>query len=151
MSIFILLYNNESGSKTVNNITTGNNLNPSESFLQAVRIMVIIGIYVMIFSILLSILIPRSSSVHFKCALSFLEITTGLKLLCSLPLSTKTQICLIMSLSSFGGLSSAFQIMGVLLYNNNSIKKYLRDKIILSAGTLLLTLIYLWVRSFSPL
>ncbi|MBR1598578.1 MAG: hypothetical protein IJ661_06710 [Lachnospiraceae bacterium] len=120
--------------------------NVSESFLHATCIMVIIGIYVIIFSVLLSILIPHASTTTSKCMLSMLEITTGLKLLNSLHLSTRAYVCLILFLSSFGGLSTAFQIKAVATYKNSSIKKYLRDKIILSAGTLILTYIYLTLK-----
>lgn len=120
--------------------------NVSESFLHATYIMVIIGIYVIIFSILLSILIPHASTITSKCMLSMLEITTGIKLLSSLHISTKAYVCLILFLSSFGGLSTAFQIKAVVTYKNSSIKKYLRDKIILSAGTLILTYIYLTIK-----
>ena len=115
----------------------------SETFIQAVQIMVIIGIYVMIFSIILSVLIPKTHSNIVKCMLSFMEITTGLKMLQSIHITGKTYICLILTLSSFGGLCSAFQIKSVLTSNNCSIKKYLRDKIFLSAGTCILTYIYL--------
>lgn len=117
--------------------------NVSNTFLQAVRIMVIIGIYVMLFSILLEICIPRITYLPASCALAFLEITTGLKLLKTLPLPPVLSISLIMTLSAFGGLCSAYQIKGVLTYPHASIKKYLLDKMLLSAGTFLLTYIYL--------
>lgn len=107
----------------------------SDTFLHAVSIMVSIGIYVMIFSILLTIALPRCTYLFQKAIFAFLEITTGLKLLKEMTFPPYIQIPLIGALSSYGGLCSAFQIRSVLTYKNASIKKYLLDKSILSAGT----------------
>lgn len=114
-----------------------------DTFLHAVQTMVIIGVYVIIFSILLVILFPFCKQILSKILLSFLEITTGVKLLNSLLLPTSLKIALIGSLSAFGGLCSAFQIKSVLNYKNAGIKKYLLDKIKLSAGTFLILFLYL--------
>ena len=114
-----------------------------DTFMHAVQIMVIIGLYVMIFSIALEILLPFCNGTLPKIILSFLEITNGLKLLNTLNLPDSIQIPFICSLSSFGGLCSIFQIRGVLEYKNASMKKYLPDKLILSAGTFLIIKCYL--------
>ncbi|MBE5923494.1 MAG: hypothetical protein E7271_03365 [Lachnospiraceae bacterium] len=119
---------------------TNNNYN--DTFISAVRTIVVIGVYVMIFSILFGVLLPNISNPYIKCSLSFLEITTGLNLLKSLPFISSFKLPLIMSLSSFGGLCSAYQIKSVLTYENATIKKYLFDKLILSTGTFLLTYLY---------
>lgn len=113
-----------------------------DTFLHAVQIMVMIGMYVIIFSILLCILLPVCKHTLSKLCLSFLEITTGLKLLSGLHLPQLLKLPFLCALSSFGGLCSAFQIKGVLDYKNASIKKYLLDKIFLSAGTFLIIWIY---------
>lgn len=114
-----------------------------DTFIHAVQTMVMIGMYVIIFSILLEIILPFCSFIPAKVFLSFLEITTGLKLLNTLSLPFHLKICFLCSLSSFGGLCSAFQIKGVLNYPKASIKKYLFDKILLSTGTFLIILCYL--------
>lgn len=114
----------------------------SDTFLHAVQTMVMIGMYVIIFSILLCILLPVCTHTFSKLLLSFLEITTGLKLLSGLPISRALKLSLLCTLSSFGGLCSAFQILGVLDYKGAGIKKYLLDKLLLSAGTFLIIWLY---------
>lgn len=115
----------------------------SDTFLHAVQIMVMIGIYVIIFSILLNILLPCCDHTIPRAAMSFLEITTGLKLLESLVLPAHIKTALLCALSAFGGLCSAFQIRGVLDYPGADIKIYLLDKVALSAGTFFIILFYL--------
>lgn len=129
-------------SKRINSHT---NFLLSNSFLKSVHIMVTIGIYVIIFSILLLILLPYCKNIISKIVLSFLEITTGLNLLHSISIPYKIKIPLLCSLSSFGGICSAYQIKSVLYYSNANIKKYLFDKILLSTGTFLITFIYLTI------
>ncbi|MCR5702094.1 MAG: hypothetical protein K6G76_08120 [Lachnospiraceae bacterium] len=116
--------------------------NYQKSFLNSVRIIVVIGVYIMIFSIILRIILTHTKYLYLKCCLSFLEITTGLNLIKSLKINTSLKLPLIMSLSSFGGLCTAFQIKSVLTYEKPTIKKYLLDKLLLSAGTFLLTCLY---------
>lgn len=129
------------------NISTSKNSSNAfciqDTFLHAVQIMVMIGIYVILFSILLCILLPICKNTGLQLFLSFFEITTGLKLLSNITLCEPLKLALICSLSSFGGLCSAFQIKGVLCYEGAGIKKYLLDKIFLSAGTFLIIWIYL--------
>lgn len=116
-----------------------------DTFLHAVQTMVMIGIYVIIFSILILILSPFCRHHFLKILLSFLEITTGLKLLTALPLSSTIRTAFICSLSSFGGLCSVFQIKSVIHYPNATIKKYLLSKLLLSAGTFLIIIFYLTI------
>lgn len=113
----------------------------SDTFLHAVEIMVNIGIYVMIFSILLSILLPRFHNIPFRLLLSSLEITNGLNVIRSLPLPVFIRTAGIGALTAFGGFCSMFQIRTVAPFF--SIKKYLCDKLLLSTGTFLFLLIYL--------
>ena len=122
---------------------TTKKFNICDTFMHAVQIMVMIGLYVMIFSIALEILFPFCNNNITRILLSFLEITNGLKLLNTLSLPVSTKIAFICALSSFGGICSIFQIRGVLEYKNASMKKYLLDKLILSAGTFLIIQCYL--------
>ena len=114
-----------------------------DTFIHAVEVMVMIGIYVIIFSILLVILLPFCHNDILKILLSFLEITNGLQLLNSIHMPDTIRLSFLCCLSAFGGLCSAFQIMGVLEYKNDGIKKYLLDKSILSAGTFGIIYLYL--------
>lgn len=116
-----------------------------DTFMHAVETMVIIGVYVIIFSILLEIALPLVDNNPSAIVLSFLEITTGLKLLTTLCLPVPIKNGIICALSAFGGVCSAFQIKGVLNYQNASIKKYLLDKLVLSAGTFILVILYQWI------
>lgn len=118
-------------------------INIKDTFLHAVEIMVMIGLYVIIFSILLATLLPLFPSVQPRIVLSFLEITTGLSLLNSLSLTEPFHTAILCSLCSFGGLCSAFQVKGVLEYPDTDIKKYLLNKCALSTGTFLIIYIYI--------
>ncbi|MDD5999093.1 MAG: hypothetical protein PUC55_05300 [Lachnospiraceae bacterium] len=115
----------------------------TDTFLHTVNILVTIGMYVILFSIIIQILQPLCQIVPAKLLLSSLEITTGLQLLQSIAVPESIRLALICCLSSWGGLCSAFQIKGVLNYPNASIKKYLLDKCILSAGTFLIVYSYI--------
>lgn len=113
-----------------------------DTFMHSVQIMVMIGLYVILFSILLQILLPRMTSPILQSVLAFLEITTGLKLLTTLPFSPMVRTGLICALTAFGGLCSALQTMGVIRHEEIHIKKYLLEKMLLSAGTFLLIMCY---------
>lgn len=109
-----------------------------DTFMHAVQIMVMIGLYVMIFSIVIEIATPYCQLSILKMILSSFEITNGLQLITTLSMSHRLKCAFICSTSAFGGLCSAFQIKSVLEYQDASIKKYLLDKIILSAGTFII-------------
>ncbi len=118
-----------------------------DTFLHSVEIMVLIGIYVIIFSILLQILLPYCKYDFQKIIFSFLEITTGLNLLDRMQLSEIMKTPLVCALTSFGGLCNAFQVKGIIKFTNVHIKKYLIDKFILSAGTFVIVWCYLkWMK-----
>ncbi len=117
-------------------------INMKDTFLHAVETMVMIGLYVIIFSILLAMLLPAFQGTLPKIALSFLEITTGLSVLNALTIHTPLKIALLCSLCSFGGICSVFQVMGVLDYQVRQTKKYLLDKCILSTGTFFMIYCY---------
>ncbi len=133
--------------KSKQEINIKNNSSPhslciTDTFLHAVQTMVMIGMYVIIFSILLSILLPVCKNTLSSFILSFLEITTGLKLMCALPLPSDLKLSCLCALSAFGGLCSMFQIRGVLTFPGAGIKKYLLDKLLLSAGTFFIIWLY---------
>jgi hypothetical protein len=143
MLLYPLLIHQEDLSPTGKTATTRKTIRISDTFLHAVQIMVMIGIYVMIFSILLEIFLPFCPFNSYKIVLSLLEITNGLKIVEQLSLAFSLKISLLCALSAFGGLCSAFQIKGVLSYPGASIKKYLQNKIIFSTGTFFIIQCYL--------
>ena len=122
---------------------TSAKLHITETFMQTTQTLVIIGMYVILFSIVIKITLPLSRFSFFILPLSALEITTGLDLFASSSKLSNLYIPFLCALSSFGGLCSAFQIKGVLTYPNASIKKYLLDKCILSTGTFFIIYGYL--------
>lgn len=144
----VLIYYPFSTSKS-ETYTNNHTLSPSgkfcivDTFLHATQIMVMIGMYVIIFSIILVILLPFCKHPLLQLPLSFLEITTGLKLLDTIYFPLEIKLSLLCALSAFGGLCSAFQVKGVLEYPDDSIKKYLLDKLLLSTGTFFIILLYL--------
>ncbi len=113
-----------------------------DTFLQAVKTMVLIGIYVMIFSILYEILEPVCRTNLLRVPLSFLEITTGLNLLKQSVSRHFLYLPLVGALTTFGGLCSIFQISCVFTGAKMNIKKYLRSKLSLSAGTFFILFLY---------
>jgi len=137
------LYTDKHSAYTSNPVTP-KKIYMKDTFLHAVEIMVMIGIYVMIFSILFTILLPIFHTTISKILLSSLEITTGINLLTTLKLSETFRLTTICTLSAFGGICSAYQVKGVLEYPDTNIKKYLLDKCILSAGTF--GIIYLYCK-----
>lgn len=128
---------------TSNKSRTASKIYVNNTFLEASKTMLFIGIYVIIFSIILNILLIVITNVKVRCMLSALEITTGLSLIQSFPLPGNTKMYICIWLSSFGGLCAAYQIKSVLTYTGASIKKYLIDKIILSSGTYIIIWLYL--------
>lgn len=142
MTYYIILSIHTTKTVHITNCVLTHRLCIKDSFLHAVETMVMIGIYVIIFSILLTILLPYCQHDVLKVLLSFLEITTGLKLLNTLDITTALHISIICCLSAFGGLCSVFQIKGVLDYSTPNIKKYLLDKCILSTGTFCIIYLY---------
>lgn len=118
-------------------------LHITETFMQTTKTLVIIGMYVILFSIVIQIALPLTRFSLFVLPLSTLEITTGLELASSSSALSSLYIPFLCALSSFGGLCSAFQIKGVLTYPHASIKKYLLDKCILSTGTFFIIYGYL--------
>ncbi len=137
--LFCIFTNNQSGRLYCASIKK---IQIKDTFLHTVEIMVIIGVYVIIFSILISILQPLCKYTMTNILLSFLEITTGLNLLSSISLSESLRLSLICALSAFGGLCSSMQVQSVIDYSTSTLKKYLLDKCILSAGTFCIIYLY---------
>lgn len=147
----LLLYpflNNNSSIKKQDTTNHNQSFQIIDSFYQSVQIIMNIGIYIMIFSILLHILNNYCKGTLINVFLSFLEITTGLNKLKVLPMAQSLKIPIICALCAFGGICSIYQIKCVLSYKNINIKKYLVNKIIFATGTFFIIYIYLLVNNF---
>lgn len=142
------IYNDrEQNNNTISHLSKNHNAyNINNTFMQTASTIVIIGFYVIIFSIIINIILNKTNNLYIKCILSFMEITNGLMLLKDINISTNIFLAVSTALSSFGGLCTAFQIKSVLNYRGASIKKYLSDKILLSAGTLIIITFYLHIK-----
>lgn len=116
-----------------------NKLNITNTFIEAVKTIVLIGVYIMIFSIIYKISLPFCHSLYLQIILSFLEITTGLTVLKEALQNNCLYLPVIGMLTAFGGLCSIYQIKCVAHMNT---KKYLRTKLLLSTGTFLFLFIY---------
>lgn len=106
-----------------------------------------VGGYMMLFSILmeLSLAFPAAGSDRMICLCSFLEITTGVSLLSDLSFGLWSKWILIMSLTSFGGFCAAAQTYGMIRDSGLKIATYIKEKLVTSAVTSLLCMIYLCV------
>ena len=129
-------------------VNNHHNSNPYASLntvlLHAIQIIVMIGCYIMLFSIGIEIIKHCIHSNMLMILISYLEITNGLSLLNTVcPVSLKYP--LILSLTTFGGFCSAYQVKSVLTCKEFKIKRYILDKLSLSVCTFLLALLYQYV------
>lgn len=120
----------------------------SDPFSSATHTIVIIGIYVMLFSILNEILLSNIKNHNLYFPIAFLEITNGLKILKQAYYKSNFFLPFIGMLTSFGGLCTMFQLHSIFSF---SIKKYLQTKLKLSVSTFLILYIYQYVIDFIPL
>lgn len=122
-------------------------INVTDTFYQATKTIVLIGIYVMIFSIAYEIILPLCHIHCFRFLLSFLEITTGLNILKNTYENSIYFLPMVGMLTTFGGFCSIFQIQCVIHFK---IKKYLQTKLLLSAGTFFILLLYEIFKIYYP-
>lgn len=116
----------------------------SNSIKNSIETITMIGGFIVLFSVIISIL--NSSKVfeisHLLCSrfniseqigngivTGIIELTNGLKELALVPI-TKISICIISSLIGFGGLSIFFQVYSIISKEKISIKTYLYGKIL---------------------
>ncbi len=149
--VFLLIISKLFDSTTINatsldNISATKKLSLNEVFMDAVNTIVMIGIYMMLFSIASNILIKitDSNTIYSACS-SILEITLGIDTLWNLDILLNIKIALILAVTSFGGLSSIAQTKCVLPNTELSINKYIISKCILACLTYIFTMLYLLV------
>lgn len=104
-----------------------------------------VGGYIMLFSILIALIeyIPYHSVLITSIILPSLEITTGIKILCSAPIRQNTQIASVLALTTFGGWCSVAQTKSMIHATGLSILPYIIEKLITVLVTSLFASIYL--------
>lgn len=92
----------------------------------------IIGLYVVIFSVISSVIMHYNNTgmISVKMVTAFLEITKGIPDIYELPIHTQIKTALILSLTSFGGISSIFQSVHILKESKLSLSAYILGKLI---------------------
>lgn len=104
----------------------------------------VIGIYVAVFSVLYDLVITYAGNIPalhiFAC---YLEITKGLSELSVLSISSIQKTALILSVTSFGGVSSLFQSMHILKDTKLSFVRYTSGKCICALFSYLMILLLL--------
>lgn len=148
------------GAEPVRSDTTGS---LEELLLHCIRIILMTGVYIMLFCILIQLLFeymihPESNTMQqpsFSADIqsgrmiqqipaifiSNLEITNGIQILNSLPISLQQKTALIAGLTSFGGICSIFQTKSAITHSELSLHHYIILKIVFSIGTILLGLL----------
>lgn len=113
-----------------------NNADTKSIISTSVNTITIIGVYIVIFSILdciITHLFPDNQYIFLFS--SFLEITKGVNTIYNLPIMIKIKTALILSLTSFGGISAIFQSIHLLKESKLSLISYISGKLICSITT----------------
>ncbi len=107
-----------------------------------------IGGYIILFSILISFaeLIFAKSAAVTALLLPTLEITTGITIICSSPLSLNSQIILALALTSFGGWCAAAQTRAMIMDTSLPLGPYIAEKLITALVTSFLAWCFLSFR-----
>lgn len=103
-----------------------------------------IGGYIIIFSVLTELAagFPISHSLAGNLILPFLEITNGVVMLETLPVSFEIRYALIMGLCAFGGLCAAAQTNGMIQGSGLKMIPYIIEKLVAAMATSLLAYLY---------
>lgn len=137
--------NNKISATSIDNINNqAKEISINDIFMDAVNTIVMIGIYMMLFSIASNILIKiTDSNIICSACSSILEITLGIDTIWNLDILLNIKTALILAITAFGGISSIAQTKCVLSNTELSINRYIISKIILSCMTYISTIIYL--------
>lgn len=92
----------------------------------------IIGIYIVIFSIITMLIQNYLKGTFWSIIAAYMEISKGIPILFELSLDGKIKTALILSLTSFGGLSALFQSRELIKESRLSFVRYIADKLICS-------------------
>ncbi len=102
-----------------------------------------VGGYIILFSVILSLLQVMDTPTWLDCALSFLEVTNGLAMLGSLHLPMTLSYPLMLGLTAFGGLCAAAQTQCMVQRAGFPIGPYLMQKLAAALTASLLGILYL--------
>lgn len=113
--------------------------------LHSLQVIFMVGVYIMLFCILIQFLLHYLPSASFlpKLMTSILEITNGIHLLIQLPIDFHQKTALIAGLTSFGGICSILQTKSVLTDTGLSIVHYTIIKLCMGGLSYLLALLLL--------
>ena len=111
----------------------------------SLQVILMVGIYIMLFCIIIQFLLHLLPTQFLlpKILKAFLEITNGIHLLMTLPISFQQKTALIAGLTSFGGICSILQTKSVLTNSGLSILHYIVVKLCMGIFSYLLALIWL--------
>ncbi len=109
-----------------------------------------VGGYIVLFSILSNVILTNlpMSSIYSLLSVGILEITNGINVIGSSSLTFATKIALILSITSFGGISSIAQTKSVIDQSGLSIRRYILYKALNAGFTLLIALIFIELCKF---
>lgn len=123
------------------NLSSNSNSNKGTSSISTVldhsiHTITIIGIYIVIFSIIDCVLVNKvNGNIYIDILSCFLEITKGSEKLFDLTILGNIKTALILSLTSFGGISAIFQSIHLLKESKLSLIHYVSGKLICSIIT----------------
>lgn len=118
--------------------------NASESFIEnSISTIAVIGIYIVIFSVITDTIFfyTHSENLMVNILSGYLEITDGITIFDNLQLPSGYIHALILSLTSFGGLSAILQSVHIIKNSSLPLFPYLMGKIICGAATFLFVLL----------
>lgn len=135
------------------NINTLKHINPSftdvldSSIWQAVNNSLKLGGYIVLFACISGVVVNFSCFKPVVKAITcgILEITNGINLIDFLDISTQFKILAILTVNSFGGISTIMQTIGMIKGSGLSIKKYIYHKLLLSGLTVVISLPVIYV------
>lgn len=108
------------------------------------EMMVYLGGYIMIFSVIISLLQTFRFLELIRYLLPLLEVTNGISLLQTYALPYKISLLFTLAITSFGGICALFQTKMVLAGSGLSLRKYTAKKLVTMLVTSLLTILYLF-------
>ncbi|MDD3361001.1 MAG: nucleoside recognition domain-containing protein [Hespellia sp.] len=108
------------------------------------EMMVYLGGYIMIFSVIISLMQTFRFVELIRYLLPFLEVTNGISLLQTYSIPYEGTLIFTLAITSFGGICALFQTKMVLAGSGLSLRKYTIKKLATMLVTSLLTILYLF-------
>lgn len=96
----------------------------------SIRSIAVIGLYMSVFSIIMNLMMLLLPPDRVRLSAAFMEVSQGITLISRSDISAKQKTALILSLTSFGGLSAIFQSHALIRDSGLSFVKYISGKCI---------------------